>query len=79
MSLCSWLNFEMGTQGDSKISFVSDINEENEELKCKKVGARFSCEATGMERFFQHLPRTVRRENLLWKRLWLCVEFVVAS
>ena len=55
------------------------MNQGNEELEYKKVGSRFSCDTLGMERFSQDLLQTVRRENVLWKRVWVCVEFVIAG
>ena len=79
-SLCSWFNSRMGTQAESKISsFVSDMNQETEEFEYKRVHSRFYIEAPGMERFSQDLLQTVRRENVLWKRLWVGVDFVVTG
>ena len=67
---CSWFNFRMRTQGESKISSsISDMNQKNKELQYQKVGSTFSCEIPGIGRFVEDLPRTVRRENVLWK--WL--------
>ena len=60
----------MGTQAESKISsFVSDMNQRTEEFEYKRVHSGFYIEAPGMERFSQDLLQTVRRENVLWKRL----------
>ena len=36
--------------------FVSDINEENEDFGCKKVGSRFSSVTPRTERFCLDLP-----------------------
>ena len=55
------------------------MNQRNEELKYKTVGSRFSCKARGMERFSQDFLRAVRRENVLCKRLWVWLEFVVTD
>ena len=61
-------------QSESKISFsVSDMNQRNEELGYKKVDSRFSCEAPGMERFFQDLLGTVIRECASKKGMCVCV------
>ena len=63
-SLCSWFNSRMGTQ-----AVVSDMNQRTEEFEYKRVHSGFYIEAPGMERFSQDLLQTVRRENVLWKRL----------
>ena len=41
--------------------FISDVNQGNEDLECKKVGSRFSCMAPGMERFSLDLQRAVKK------------------
>ena len=45
--------------------FVSDVNQENKDFGCKKVGARFYCMALGMERFSLDLPRAIKKECAL--------------
>ena len=36
--------------------FVSDMNQGNEDFRCKKVGSRFSCVAPRTKRFSLNLP-----------------------
>ena len=44
------------------------MNQGYEEFGCQKVGSRFSCEVSGMEKFSHNIPEAARRENLLWKQ-----------
>ena len=53
------------------------MNQKNEELGYKKVGSKFSCKALEMDspRIFCELLE----QNMLWKRVWVRVEFVLAG
>ena len=41
--------------------FVSNVNQGNKDLECKKVCSRFSRVAPGMESFSLDLPRAVKK------------------
>ena len=46
--------------------FVSDMNQGNEDFRCKKVGSRFSCVAPRTKRFSLNLP-------LIYLFIYLCI------
>ena len=46
--------------------YVSDTNQGNEDLGCKKLSSRFSCVAPGTGRFSLDLRRAAKK-NVPWK------------
>ena len=45
--------------------FVSDVDPENKDFMCKRVGAKISYAAPGMERFSLDLPQVVKKRCTL--------------